>query len=112
MTDEPTRPTFLTAAGALGTLALAGCIGGTGGSGTNESGTDDSNSGSEQGSQSPKKLRAGGSSTVYPITSTAGSVWSSNPPASDEEYWGPSNYDIDTNERREAQLDNLPDPEN
>src|SRR6056297_2854966 len=99
MTDESTRRTFLTVAGASGTLALAGCIGGTGGSETNESGTNGSDSGSDEGRQSSEKLRAGGSSTVYPITSTAGSVWSSNPPASDEEYWGPSNYDIDTDER-------------
>ncbi len=36
---------------------------------------------------------------MYPITSKAASVWNSNPPASDEEYWGPSNYGIDTDER-------------
>ncbi|WP_240147521.1 MULTISPECIES: PstS family phosphate ABC transporter substrate-binding protein [Halorussus] len=46
------------------------------------------------GNQGP--LRVGGSSTVYPITSQAGSVWNSNPPASDEEYWGPSQWSIDT----------------
>jgi phosphate transport system substrate-binding protein len=45
------------------------------------------------------KLKAGGSSTVYPITSDAGSVWNSNPPASDKEYWGPGQYGIDTDKR-------------
>ncbi|WP_382209061.1 PstS family phosphate ABC transporter substrate-binding protein [Halorussus caseinilyticus] len=44
-------------------------------------------------------MKAGGSSTVYPITSKAASVWSSNPPADDEEYWGPNEYGIQTDER-------------
>ncbi|WP_276281901.1 PstS family phosphate ABC transporter substrate-binding protein [Halorussus caseinilyticus] len=99
MTGKSTRRKFLTATGTSSVLALAGCIGGTGGSGTTEGGKqDDSDGGSKSGGQSDK-LKAGGSSTVYPITSTAGSVWSSNPPASDEEYWGPGQYDIDTDAR-------------
>ncbi|UPW00009.1 PstS family phosphate ABC transporter substrate-binding protein [Halorussus gelatinilyticus] len=97
MTGKSTRRKFLTAAGASGALALAGCVGGTGGA-TNASGNqNDSGSGSQ--SSEPTQLKAGGSSTVYPITSTAGSVWSSNPAASDEEYWGPSQYGIDTEKR-------------
>ncbi|UPV73969.1 substrate-binding domain-containing protein [Halorussus limi] len=102
MADQSTRRKFMTVAGASGAAALAGCVGGSGGSGTTEGGKNDSSdSGSKQSGQSsgPDKLKAGGSSTVYPITSTAGSVWSSNPPASDEEYWGPSNYGIDTEKR-------------
>lgn len=44
-------------------------------------------------------LKLGGSSTVFPITNTAGSTWNSNPPASDREYWGPGQYGIRTDER-------------
>lgn len=43
-------------------------------------------------------LTGDGSSTVYPITSQAAAIWNSNPPASDEEYWGPSEYGISTDE--------------
>ncbi|MFC4449958.1 PstS family phosphate ABC transporter substrate-binding protein [Halorussus aquaticus] len=100
MTEKPTRRTFLTAAGASATLGLAGCIGGTGGSGTSEGGAQGgSGAQTKESGQSVEKLKAGGSSTVYPITSTAGAVWSSNPKASDEEYWGPGQYDIDTEKR-------------
>ncbi|WP_135826079.1 PstS family phosphate ABC transporter substrate-binding protein [Halorussus ruber] len=103
MADKSTRRKFLTAAGASGTLALAGCMGGTGGNETEKSGEQDGSDTESkddgQSSSSPSKLKAGGSSTVYPITSTAGSVWSSNPPADDKEYWGPGQYDIDTDKR-------------
>ncbi len=44
-------------------------------------------------------LRAGGSSTVYPVVNKAASYWTSNHPASDEEYWGPGQYDISTDMR-------------
>ncbi|UPV74898.1 PstS family phosphate ABC transporter substrate-binding protein [Halorussus limi] len=83
--------------GGTAIAGLAGCIstsptppGGRGGTTTESGASDDS---------SLEQLKAGGSSTVYPITSTAASVWNSNPPADDEEYWGPSNYGIDTDER-------------
>ncbi|WP_435178859.1 PstS family phosphate ABC transporter substrate-binding protein [Halorussus sp. AFM4] len=98
MTGKSSRRKFVSAAGASGVLALAGCIGGTGGSGTNQNGKQGDSEASGQ-SGGPTELKAGGSSTVYPITSKAGSVWSSNPPASDKEYWGPSQYGIDTDER-------------
>ncbi|ESP88275.1 phosphate ABC transporter substrate-binding protein, phot family [Candidatus Halobonum tyrrellensis G22] len=51
------------------------------------------------GSGGTELLKAGGSSTVYPIANEASSYWNSNPPASDEEYWGPSEYGIRTDER-------------
>jgi phosphate transport system substrate-binding protein len=41
-------------------------------------------------------LTADGSSTVYPITNDASRLWNGNPPADDQEYWGPGQYDIDT----------------
>ncbi|WP_158057165.1 PstS family phosphate ABC transporter substrate-binding protein [Halorussus halophilus] len=101
MTDQTSRRTFLQAAGAGSTLALAGCVGSYANSGQPEgkggdSGTE-SGSGTSDGNSSGT-LKAGGSSTVFPIANTAGSVWSSNPPADDKEYWGPSQYGIDTDE--------------
>ena len=72
------RRTLLAGVGSSSVALLAGCIsGGNAASGTTT-------------------LRAGGSSTVYPMTSDGSSVWNSNPPASDAEYWGPSQYDIET----------------
>ncbi len=71
------RRKYLAAVGAAGSLAVTG--------------TAMAQDGGEQG-----PLKVGGSSTVYPITSQAGSVWNSNPPASDEEYWGPGQWDIET----------------
>ncbi|MFP4588772.1 MAG: PstS family phosphate ABC transporter substrate-binding protein [Candidatus Bipolaricaulota bacterium] len=44
----------------------------------------------------PEPLRAGGSSTVYPIANLAASYWNANPPAEDGEYWGPEQYGIET----------------
>ena len=81
MTHE-SRRAFLVGTGAAATSILAGCIGG----------------GDADGS-GPGQMKAGGSSTVYPITSDGASVWSSNPPADDEEYWGPGQYNISTDER-------------
>ncbi|WP_435175028.1 PstS family phosphate ABC transporter substrate-binding protein [Halorussus sp. AFM4] len=78
---EVSRRKYLAAVGAAGSLAV---------SGTAVARQDGGGSG---------PLKIGGSSTVYPITSTAGAVWNSNPPASDEEYWGPGQYDIDTDQR-------------
>src|SRR6056297_378870 len=102
MADKSTRRKFLTVAGASGAAALAGCVSGTGNTGTTEGGKQDkSNAGSKGDSKSTdsSKLKAGGSSTVYPITSDAASVWNSNPPADDEEYWGPGQYNISTDQR-------------
>jgi len=75
------RRTFLAGAGSAGALALAGCLG-------------QGDEGDDDGDIPP--LTADGSSTVYPITSQAGSLWNGNAPADDEEYWGPGQYDIDT----------------
>lgn len=75
-----TRRKLLLSTGTVGAAALAGCLGGNG----------------DKQKQETEPLKAGGSSTVYPIASTASSTWNSNPPASDKEYWGPSQYGIDT----------------
>jgi phosphate transport system substrate-binding protein len=44
-------------------------------------------------------LKAGGSSTVFPVTQLASSYWGANYPADDLEYWGPSQYGITTDMR-------------
>lgn len=84
--DSVSRRRFVQAATAAGVVGAAGCAGTqTGGSG-----------GESGGDTGP--LTADGSSTVYPITNGAASLWNGNPPASDEEYWGPGQYDIDTDQ--------------
>jgi phosphate transport system substrate-binding protein len=51
------------------------------------------------GGSSGKLLKAGGSSTVFPIVNRAASYWNGNYPATDAEYWGPTQYGISTDER-------------
>ncbi|WP_440007984.1 PstS family phosphate ABC transporter substrate-binding protein [Halomicrococcus sp. SG-WS-1] len=87
------RRTVLLASGATA-ASLAGCI--------STSPTPPGSGGSEGNGQgggsggSAEQLKSGGSSTVYPIVSTAGSYWNSNYPPDDEEYWGPEQYGIQT----------------
>jgi len=81
--------------GAAGLASLAGCV--------STSRTPPSAGGGAQNSggdgPSISQLKIGGSSTVYPITNDAASVWSSNPEAGDPDYWEPSEFGIDTDER-------------
>jgi phosphate transport system substrate-binding protein len=79
------RRRFLAGTGTATALLVAGCT-----SGANDTGDGGSGGGT---------LKAGGSSTVYPITSDGSSVWNSNPPTDDAEYWGPSQYGIETDQR-------------
>ncbi|WP_123533533.1 PstS family phosphate ABC transporter substrate-binding protein [Halosimplex salinum] len=44
-------------------------------------------------------LKAGGSSTLFPIVQGAASYWASNYEPTDREYWGPGQYDIETDMR-------------
>ncbi len=83
--NRVTRRRFVQAASAAGIVGAAGCAS-TGSSGSTESG----------GSSDTSPLTADGSSTVYPITNAASSLWNGNPPADDKEYWGPGQYNIDT----------------
>jgi phosphate transport system substrate-binding protein len=93
-TGTASRRQFLLSSGAAGTVLVAGCLGsGSNSGGSNSSDGGDTNSGDTGGGT----LRAGGSSTVYPITSKASSYWNANRPAKDKEYWGPKQYGIDTN---------------
>jgi phosphate transport system substrate-binding protein len=93
MRDTPvTRRRFL--AGATGVAAsLGGCIStspqppGQVGGGSSGSGSD------------IESLRAGGSSTVFPVVQRGASYWVSNYPTTDREYWGPTQYGIATDER-------------
>jgi len=101
--DDVSRRKFILATGAAGTAAFAGCSGGSGSQSTPtprvETRTvvkDQSGSQSESASGGPSDLSAEGSSTVYPISNKGGSYWNGNPPADDEEYWGPEQYGIDT----------------
>ncbi|WP_137284987.1 PstS family phosphate ABC transporter substrate-binding protein [Halorussus salinisoli] len=82
--------------GGTAIASLAGCISTSPTPPSSRAGT---TAASEGSGESSGQLKAGGSSTVYPITSKAASVWNSNPPADDEEYWGPSNYGIETDKR-------------
>mgnify|MGYP006284108419 CR=1 FL=1 len=78
------RRKFVAAAGTgIAGTALAGCIGGGGGN---------------EGDGDTGPLTADGSSTVYPITNGGSRIWNGNPPADDQEYWGPGQYDIDTSQ--------------
>jgi phosphate transport system substrate-binding protein len=90
------RRAVLASAGALG-VALCGCIStsptppGSMGAGGDES--------SDDGGESPRKtVELGGSSTVYPITNTAGKYWNANAPSTNKKLWGPSQYGIETQE--------------
>ncbi|MFC7139164.1 PstS family phosphate ABC transporter substrate-binding protein [Halosimplex aquaticum] len=51
------------------------------------------------GSSGLELLKAGGSSTLFPIVQTAASYWASNYKPTDMEYWGPSQYGIETDKR-------------
>ncbi|MDS0299633.1 substrate-binding domain-containing protein [Halogeometricum sp. S1BR25-6] len=101
------RRKFVVASGAAGLAGLAGCSGGTGGEqasatsggeGTEQSMQQSTQSSSGSAGDTSTPLTADGSSTVYPVTNLAGSYWNSNPPADDKEYWGPGQYDIDTDQ--------------
>jgi phosphate transport system substrate-binding protein len=91
--------------GIAGAGILTGCIGGGNGDDSNGNGTttgdngnqdvsNDGGSGSD--SMDTSQLTGDGSSTVYPISNSGARLWNGNPPASDEEYWGPDQYGIDT----------------
>jgi len=70
---------------------------GSSGDGSSGDGSSGDDSDTEQMSdEDVSPLTADGSSTVYPITNLAASLWNGNPPADDQEYWGPGQYDIDT----------------
>ncbi|GAA0304908.1 PstS family phosphate ABC transporter substrate-binding protein [Halarchaeum salinum] len=88
--DIVSRRNVLAGVGIAGIGTLAGCTGGQS-TGTGEDSTETSPTQSDS-----SHLKAGGSSTVYPIANTAASYWMANAPASDTEYWGPEQYGIDT----------------
>ena len=82
LSGRVSRRKFLIGGSTIGATALAGCTLGSG----------------DESSGGPESLTADGSSTVYPITNDAASLWNGNPPADDQEYWGPGQYDIDTDQ--------------
>lgn len=60
---------------------------------SNEGETSDEQDGD---SMDTSPLTGDGSSTVFPISNQGASLWNGNPPASDQEYWGPGQYGVDT----------------
>lgn len=90
-TDGPvTRRKFIAGSAATALAGIAGCTANSG-----DGGGSTTTNGSSGGSDITL-LEAGGSSTVYPITNTAGSYWNANHPASDTEYWPHAKYGIET----------------
>jgi phosphate transport system substrate-binding protein len=55
--------------------------------------------GAGDGGSERESIRAGGSSTVFPVVQRAASYWVSNYPTTDREYWGPTQYGISTDKR-------------
>ncbi|RBI63789.1 phosphate ABC transporter substrate-binding protein [halophilic archaeon] len=105
--DGTSRRTFIAATGTASALALAGCAGSGGSTDTTPSdgsGDGNGNGGSSGGGKKGLQtdvLTGDGSSTVYPITSTAAAFWNSNAPVGDEDYW-PAKWakkEYDTDER-------------
>ena len=84
MTRRPVSRRAVLASGVGVGAALAGCIS------TSATPPNVSSEGSDEGASGPV-LRSGGSSTVYPIVSTAAGYWSTNEP-----YWHPDVYGIET----------------
>ena len=86
MTQTPVSRRAVLASGVGIGVALTGCI--------STSATPPNVSSEESADdESGPVLRAGGSSTVYPIVSTAAGYWSTNEP-----YWHPDVYGIETQE--------------
>lgn len=103
LSDLVSRRKFIVGSAAAGTAALAGC------SSQGQQATDEEDSNGDSSTENADandeastddsdipSLTADGSSTVYPITNLASSLWNGNPPADDQEYWGPGQYGIDT----------------
>lgn len=84
------RTVLFGAAGAA--VSLAGCI-------STSRTPPGQASGQKAGNQADELLKAGGSSTVFPIVNKAASYWNGNYPATDAEYWGPTQYGISTDKR-------------
>ena len=109
LSDVVSRRKFIAGTGIAGVTAVAGCSSQSSSDSDSDDGSSsDGNSGDDTDSEASNEelsnemdtssLTADGSSTVYPITNLASSLWNGNPPADDKEYWGPGQYDIDTDQ--------------
>jgi phosphate transport system substrate-binding protein len=109
LSDVVSRRKFIAGTGVAGVTAVAGCSSQSSSDSDSDDGSSsDGNSGDDTDSEASNEelsnemdtssLTADGSSTVYPITNLASSLWNGNPPADDQEYWGPGQYDIDTDQ--------------
>ncbi|MFB6201263.1 MAG: PstS family phosphate ABC transporter substrate-binding protein [Halorhabdus sp.] len=86
------RRTFLASTAGVAAATLSGCI-------TTSAEPPGVAGSCEGGGAGGPMLRLGGSSTVFPIAQRAASFWMSNYPPTDREYWGPSQYGIETDQR-------------
>jgi phosphate transport system substrate-binding protein len=95
MQETPVSRRAVLAGGAGLCAGLAGCIST---SATPPGRAGGNNSAAGGGGDRPV-LRAGGSSTVYPIVNKAASFWGTNAPPTSEKYWNPTRYGIRTGQR-------------
>ena len=110
--ERVSRRRLLAALAGAGATGVAGCLDGEPGSGTPTATSaspptsaattrPDDGDGGETSTERPSKpttLTGDGSSSVYPVTSRAASVWNSNPPPRDRKAWGPGQYGIRTDQ--------------
>ncbi|WP_415381332.1 PstS family phosphate ABC transporter substrate-binding protein [Halosimplex sp. TS25] len=95
MRDTPvTRRQMLVGAAGIA-ASLGGCIS----TSPRPPGQAGAGAGGGGGGSDLESIKAGGSSTLFPMVQRAASYWASNYPPTDREYWGPSQYDIETDER-------------
>jgi phosphate transport system substrate-binding protein len=95
MQETPVSRRAVLAGGAGLCAGLAGCIST---SATPPDSASENGSGGESTGDVPT-LRAGGSSTVYPIVDRAASFWGTNAAPPDKKYWKPKKYGIETDKR-------------
>ncbi|WP_237561085.1 PstS family phosphate ABC transporter substrate-binding protein [Halococcus sediminicola] len=95
MQETPVSRRAVLAGGAGLCAGLAGCIS-TSATPPDSADANDS-SGGETGDA--PTLKAGGSSTVYPVVDRAASFWGTNAAPSEGKFWKPTKYGIDTDER-------------
>lgn len=95
MSDRTVRRRALLTSAATLAASVAGCIS----TSPTKPGSQAQTTQGGSTDENAELLKGGGSSTVYPVANKAASYWGANPPADDQEYWGPSQYQIETDQR-------------
>ena len=108
LADRVSRRRLLAALAGAGTAGVAGCLDGEPGSGTStatsasaaptRTGDGESDDTPTRRPSETRTLTGDGSSSLYPVTSRAASVWNSNPPPGNGKAWNPRQYGIRTDE--------------